>query len=86
MDEKKVTRVVIRVEDGIVKWVGSSAEIEFVVLDSDLINNEDVVGLRQLVKDCLSYGPAQLVDVSSLEDHRKQFKKEACQRLRLLTQ
>jgi hypothetical protein len=86
MDEKKVPRVVIYVEGGVVKWVRSNAEVEFVVLDSDLINNEDVVGIAQLTKALPPYAPAQQIDPLSLEDHRKSFREEARRRLRLLTQ
>jgi len=86
MDEKKVPRVVIIIEAGVVKRVMSDAAVEFVVLDDDLLNSEDVVGIMRLVKALPAYGPADRLDHLSLDDQRKRFKEDAQRRLRLLTQ
>ncbi len=86
MDDKKVPRVVICVREGVVQRVISNADVEYVVLDDDLLNNEDVVGLVQLVKTLPPYAPADNIGEHGLDNHRKHFKEEAQRRLRLLTE
>jgi hypothetical protein len=86
MGEQRVPRIVIVVEAGVVKRVMSNTDVEFVVLDDDLLNNEDIVGIAQLVKTFPSYALADLVGESALDNRRKCFKEEAQRRLRLLTE
>lgn len=86
MDDRQVPKIAIVIEAGVVKRVVSSVDVEFVVLDLDLLVNEDVVHINQLAKVLPEYVPAATVGDPELDNARKRFKEEAKRRLRLLTE
>jgi hypothetical protein len=86
MDEQQVPKVVIIIEGGVVKRVIANTDVEFVVLDEDLLVNEDVVQIRQLSRVLPAYVHADKIDEAGLYHHRKRFQEDAQRRLRLLTQ
>jgi hypothetical protein len=49
-DGVKVPRVVIIVDGGVVTKVAADSDVSFVVLDLDLLNDEDPIGLAQLTR------------------------------------
>ena len=81
--EARTPRVVIVVDGGVVTKVSADSDVSFVVLDLDLINDEDPVGLAQVAGAVPECQPADRIDPDkAVADYCKHAKRN----LRRLTE